>query len=110
MLWGGLDMSKDPAILLYTSDFLAQCLSLTMEERGFYITLLCLQHQRGHLDEKTLNLQFKGYTITDDVLNLFKTDENGCLFSEWWEELINKRKAYSESRRLNRQKKRNNNI
>lgn len=25
-------MSKDPAILFYTSDFLAQCTSLTMEE------------------------------------------------------------------------------
>lgn len=95
-------MSKDPAVLLYTGDFLAQCVNLTMEERGLYITLLCLQHQRGHLDEKTLNLQFKGYEITDDVLMLFKSDENRCLYSEWWEDIINKRKAYAESRRRNR--------
>ena len=77
-----INMSKDPAILLYTGDFLAQCVNLTMEERGLYITLLCLQHQRGHLDEKTLNLQFKGYDLTDDVLKLFKSDENQCLYSE----------------------------
>lgn len=95
-------MSKDPAVLLYTGDFLAQCVNLTMEERGLYITLLCLQHQRGHLDEKTLSLQFKGYQITDDVLNLFKSDDNGCLYCEWWEEIIIKRKAYAESRRQNR--------
>ena len=95
-------MSKDPAILFYTSDFLAQCVSLTMEERGQYITLLCLQHQRGHLDQKTLSLQFNHSGISEDVLKLFMVDENDCLYSEWLEEIIIKRKAYTESRRKNR--------
>ena len=95
-------MSKDPAILFYTSDFLAQCTSLTMEERGEYITLLSLQHQRGHLDQKTLNIQFSRSGISDDVLNLLKSDEKGCLYSEWLEEIIIKRKAFTESRRKNR--------
>jgi hypothetical protein len=95
-------MSKDPAILFYTSDFLAQCTSLTMEERGEYITLLSLQHQRGHLDQKTLNLQFSSSGISKDVLNLFNRDENNCLYSEWLEEIIIKRKAFTESRRKNR--------
>ena len=98
-------MSKDPAILFYTSDFLAQCTSLTMEERGEYITLLSLQHQRGHLDQKTLNIQFSHSGISDDVLNLFTSDEKGCLYSEWLEKIIIKRKAFTESRRKNRQGK-----
>ena len=97
-------MSKDPAILFYTGDFLAQCVSLTTEERGQYITLLCLQHQKGHLDEKTIRLQFNN-GISEDVRKFFNIDESECLYSEWLEEIINKRKAYTESRRKNRQGK-----
>lgn len=97
-------MSKDPAILFYTSDFLAQCTSLTMEERGEYITLIP-PTSKGHLDQKTLSLQFNQSGISDDVLNLFAIDENECIYSEWLEEIIIKRKAYAESRRKNRKGK-----
>lgn len=98
-------MSKDPAILFYTSDFLTQCTSLTMAERGQYITLLCLQHQRGHLDSKTIEITIGFDNLSRDVLKLYKQDANGCLFNEWLEEIIIKRKAYTESRRKNRQGK-----
>lgn len=98
-------MSKDPAILFYTSDYLTQCASLTMEERGQYITLLCLQHQIGHLDSKTIDIQIGFNNLSNDVLKLFKQDANGYLFNEWLEEIIFKRKAYAESRRKNRKGK-----
>lgn len=99
-------MSKDPAILLYTSDFLTQCNSLTMEERGQYITLICLQHQIGHLDSKTIDITIGYDNLSSDVLKLYKQDASGYLFNEWIEEIIIKRKAYAESRRKNRKGKR----
>lgn len=40
---------KDPAMLFYASDFLTGVALMSMKERGQYITLLCLQQQRGHL-------------------------------------------------------------
>lgn len=40
---------KDPAVLFYTSDFLSGCALMDMRERGQYITLLCLQRERGHM-------------------------------------------------------------
>ena len=53
-------MSKDPAVLFYTSDFLTGTFTLTDEQVGKYIRLLCLQHQKGILTEK-------------DMLNICKT-------------------------------------
>jgi hypothetical protein len=47
-------MSKDPAVLFYTSDFLTGTFTMNYEQRGKYITLLCLQHQQGFLTEDDL--------------------------------------------------------
>jgi len=55
-------MAKDPAFLFYSSDFLSGITDLTMEERGQYITLLCLQHQKGSLSEKTIRLSVLKYS------------------------------------------------
>lgn len=92
-------MSKDPAFLFYSSDFLTGCMDLTMEERGQYITLICLQHQKGHLTEKTICLSLGSVSV--DVLKKFKKDENGLLYNERVEEEIEKRREYAESRRKN---------
>ena len=92
-------MSKDPAFLFYSSDFLTGCVDLTMEERGQYITLICLQHQKGHISEKTIRLSVGNVSV--DVLNKFKKDENGLLYNERVEEEIEKRRIYAESRRKN---------
>lgn len=93
-------INKDPAILLYTRDFLTQCMHLSMEERGQYITLLCIQHNRGHIDKKIINIQVGN--LSEDVKNLFETDDNNKIYSKWLEEVIIKRKNYAESRRKNR--------
>ena len=98
-------MAKDPAILFYSADFLMQSSNLTMEERGIYITFLCLQHQIGHLDAKTISLQFNQNQLTEDILKLLECDDDGKLYSIWLDEIIAKRKAYSESRRTNRRGK-----
>ena len=101
-------MSKDPAFLFYSSDFLTGTMLLSMEQKGKYITLLCIQHQKGKLTEKDM-LQICG-THDEDIFKKFEKDENGLFFNQRLEEEINKRRAYSESRRQNRIKKDMNNI
>lgn len=91
--------SKDPAFLFYSSDFLTGCVDLTMEERGQYITLMCLQHQKGHLSEKTIRLSVGSASV--DVLDKFNKDKNGNFFNKRLENEIEKRETYAESRRLN---------
>jgi hypothetical protein len=88
--------NKDPAVLFYTSDFLTGVSDLTMEERGQYITLLCMQHQKGHLSEKTICLTVGNVSV--DVMNKFKKDENGLYFNGRMEAESEKRSKYIESR------------
>ena len=92
-------MSKDPAILFYTGDFLNGCIDLTFEERGQYITLLCLQHQKGHLSEKTIRLSLGSVSV--DVLSKFDRDESGNYYNSRMETEIEKRAQYIDSRRDN---------
>lgn len=96
-------MAKDPAVLFYTSDFLAGVSDLTMEERGQYITLLCLQHQKGRLTEKSVKLAVNA--ISPDVLKKFKKDDDGNIYNVRMEEETARRIAYSESRKNNRKNK-----
>lgn len=94
---------SDPAFLFYSKDFLTGVAGLTMEERGQYITLLCLQHQNGHLSEKAIKLAI-GNPLPD-VLAKFKKDEAGLFFNERLENEAIKRKKYAESRRKNIEKR-----
>ena len=93
-------MAKDPTFLFYSSDFLIGCSDLTMEERGQYITLLCLQHQKGHLRKRDIEISIG--TVSDYVLEKFSIDENGCYYNRRLEEEIEKRKKFCESRSKNR--------
>lgn len=95
-------MAKDPAFLFYSSDFLNGVSDLTMEERGQYITLLCLQHQKGSISEKTIRLSVG--SVSDDVLVKFSKDETGCYYQERLREEIEKRAIFTESRRNNGKK------
>lgn len=92
-------LMKDPAFLFYPSDFLTGVTDLTMEERGQYITLLCLQHQKGHLTEKTIRLSLG--SVSNDVLAKFTKTENGEYFNERLEIEIEKRASFVDSRRNN---------
>ena len=92
-------MAKDPAFLFYSSDFLNGVSDLTMEERGQYITLLCLQHQKGSLSEKTVRLTVGSVSV--DVMRKFEKDEQGNYFQSRLKEEIEKRVNFTESRRNN---------
>lgn len=91
-------MSKDPAFLFYASDFLTGVSDLSMDERGVYITLLCLQHQKGRLTKKMISLC--GGNATADVMAKFRQDENGLFYNERLEVEIDKRKQHAEKQRI----------
>lgn len=91
-----MSKTKDPAVLFYTADFLTGVSGLTMDERGQYITLLCLQHQQGHLTEKQIRLAVGD--ITDDVRAKFVVDDSGRFYNERMETESEKRRAFIESR------------
>ena len=92
-------MAKDPAFLFYSSDFLNGVADLTMEERGQFITLLCLQHQKGTLTDKTIRLSLGSVSV--DVLSKFSKDQAGNFYNERLQDEIEKRIQFTESRRNN---------
>ena len=95
-------MSKDPAFLFYTSDFLTGTLTMTDDQVGKFIRLLCLQHQKGDLSEKDMLFICKSYD--EDIYCKFVIVDGKFRNQRLFEE-VGKRKSYSESRRNNRKKK-----
>ncbi|MBR2343014.1 MAG: DUF1376 domain-containing protein [Clostridia bacterium] len=91
--------NKDPAVLFYTSDFLVGVSGLTMQERGQYITLLCLQHQSGHLTEKEIELAVGKPSA--DVMKKFIRDDDGRYYQHRMEEETEIRCRFVDSRRQN---------
>lgn len=94
---------KDPAFLFYSSDFLSGTMLMDNEQIGKYIRLLCLQHQKGHLKEKDMLNICNSYD--EDIFSKFKQDEENNYYNERLEYEVQRRKAYSESRRSNRKGK-----
>jgi hypothetical protein len=99
-------MAKDPAVLFYTSDFLSGTFTMDYEQKGKYITLLCIQHQKGFLTEKDLRAVLQDTDI--EIFDKFNLSDDGLYYNIKMKECAEKRKAYSESRRNNRKNKDNN--
>jgi len=98
-------MAKDPAFLFYSGDFLTGVTGMNMEERGQYITLLCLQHAKGHLTLELINRSVPG--LSSYVLEKFQQDEEGLYFNQRLEEEAIKRNKFCKSRSENRKGKEN---
>lgn len=94
-------MAKDPAILFYTSDFLTGTILMSMEQRGKYITLLCLQHQKGVLSEQDMMKICSSYD--KDVFGKFIKSDAG-FYNKRLKEEHEKRSNFSKSRSENRLK------
>tara|TARA_B110000967_G_scaffold202814_1_gene242349 strand:- start:14945 stop:15637 length:693 start_codon:yes stop_codon:yes gene_type:complete len=92
-------MSKDPAFLFYSSDFLTGTMFLSDEQVGKFIRLLCVQHQKGRLSEKHMLSICKAYD--SDIYEMFLKDEEGLFYNERLEAEATKRSTYAESRRNN---------
>jgi len=93
---------KDPAVLFYTQDFLTGTMLMTPAQRGNYITLLCLQHQKGRLSERDM-LKICG-EFDEDIWEKFERDENGLFYNVRMENEGEKRRNYTNSRRKNLKK------
>lgn len=93
---------NDPAVLFYTSDFLTGVIDMTMEERGQYITLLCYQHQKGHISMETIRLLVGSVSV--NVLQHFKIDKEGLYFNSRMDKEKEARLKFTESRRKNGKK------
>lgn len=70
---------KDPAFLFYPQDFITGTFFMTNEQRGKYILLLCLQHQKGHLTTEQMSQILED--TDDEVLGKFIQDEEGKWFN-----------------------------
>lgn len=92
-------MSKDPAVLFYTSDFLTGTAFFTDEQRGQYIRLLCEQHQNGHIPEN--HMLTICLSLGSPVVKKFVRDADGNFYNERMETEIQKRANFISSRRDN---------
>ena len=93
-------MAKDPAFLFYSSDFLTGTMFMTMEEKGQYITILCLLHQHGGclpLDK----LEKAVGKLSTPTLEKLSKNQHGYFNIRLTQE-IEKRRNYSISRHNNR--------
>ena len=96
-------MGKDPAFLFYPGDWTQGTQYYTFEEKGAYITLLCLQFDKETLTDdlikRTLGIRYK--MLWPVIKEKFKI-ENETYYNEKLLEVMTKRKAFTESRRQNR--------
>lgn len=94
---------NDPAVLFYTSDFLTGVIDMSMEERGMYITLLCYQHQKGHIEEKTIRflLGYAKDNLPEVIMKHFKIDNEGKYYNARMDLEKEKRSKFVETRREN---------
>lgn len=92
-------MAKDPAFLFYSQDFFLGSATMTFEDKGKYIHILCLMHQQGRLDEETI--RFSVGNVSVKLKSKFRIDENGFWFNERLESETEKRNKFTKSRRDN---------
>jgi hypothetical protein len=97
-------MAKDPAFLFYPNDFDAATKFFTDDQVGKYLRLLIAHFQHGRLNRKQITF-ILGSEPDEEILSKFKLDESGKYYNERLEAEITKRKAFSESRRKNVQKR-----
>ena len=94
-------MNKDPAFLLYSSDFLVGTMLMSNEQVGKYIRLMCYAHQKGgYITEQDI-LNICGGVRDEELFNKFKFDGDGVYYNERLLSEIRKRSNYTESRRNN---------
>lgn len=89
---------KDPAVLFYTQDFLTGTMLMDNEQKGKYITLLCLQHQNGRLSEKDM-LKICG-EFDEDIWSKFQK-QDGYYYNKRMLTESEKRANFCKSRRNN---------
>jgi hypothetical protein len=87
---------KDPAFLMYSGDFLAGTYTMNYEQKGKYITLMCIHHQKGFLTEIDLQSVLSDTDIV--VASKFFKDTDGNYYNQKMQDVILERKTYTEER------------
>ena len=90
-------------MLFYTSDFLTGVALMSMKERGQYITLLCLQQQRGHMTAEEMKKAVG--PMSDELMSKFVEDDEGKLYNKRADYEISKRAAHLEKQKANIEKR-----
>jgi len=104
-------MAKDPAFLFYPGDYLRDTQTLSEKTQVSYDRIMC-EHMRNICISKQ-QLKFFTKKLNEEELEelmfVLKETSDGYQI-DWVAESIEKRRAYSESRRNNRKKKANKDI
>jgi coenzyme F420-reducing hydrogenase delta subunit len=91
---------KDPAFLFYPEAYMMGTLGMTYDQKGRYVDLLCIQHQKGHIDADMFSQVLNG-CLDGVVGKKFAIDDNGCYYNQRLEAEIIKRKEYTAGRLKN---------
>jgi len=94
---------KDPAFLFYYDRFLAGTFTMTDEQVGQYVRLMCIQANKGYVTSEDMLHICKTYESV--VTRKFDKIEEDRFANAVLAEVIKDRKAYTESRRNNRKGK-----
>ena len=92
-------MAKNPSFNFYSSDFLTETMFLSFEDKGKLIMLMCLQHQHGHLKKEQMLKTCE--SISDDLWEFFKIDEEGKYYNEQIDVATKKRENFINKQKNN---------
>lgn len=97
---------KDPALLFYTSDFIADAMFLSLEQVGKLALLMAHRHWQGRRFTRGEVLKICGDTEEDpEIFSRYEIDANGFYYNATVEKAIEKRTKYSKSRSDNKKGK-----
>ena len=91
--------NKDPAVLFYTADFLADTILWNYEELGRYIKLLCIQHLQDGISESDFMSVAEGNVR---ITSKFIIGDDGMYRNKRMKEESDKRKEFCGKQRANR--------
>jgi len=94
-------MSKDPAILWYPDKWIGGTLLMTRYHKGAYMDVLMAQYANGHLTELEIKTVLGpcDENLWETVLKKkFQPDSDGKYFNEMLEDVIIKRRLFTNSR------------
>jgi len=96
-------MAKDPGFIFYPGDYLRDTQCLSSNAQVAYDRVICEHMRNICISEQQLNFFTKRLTEDErEELYMVLTKKDGGFQIEWVADSIEKRRAYSESRRKNR--------
>jgi len=95
----GTTKTKEPSFPLYSQDFIIGCADLKWQDIGKYITLLCYQHQKGHLTDDVIKKLIGNFS--PELKMKFVQDSEGRYYNEKLDGVLMKRKIHREKQSEN---------